>query len=105
MLQTAIKLVCCAGGLYVSDSIILTLIFEFFMFIKLRLKLSKSNFKGSYLTWGLLQERIITREYGAVDGVGGEKFSDSQFLVFINRLSALIVAGTYLQMKRQPRHG
>ena len=53
----------------------------------------------------MLQERIITKEYGVnAEGVG-EKFSDSQFLVFINRLSALIVAGIYIQMKRQPKHG
>jgi len=58
------------------------------------------------LTWGVLQERIITREYGSgEDGTGGEKFADSQFLVFINRFSALIVASIYLQMKRQPKHG
>ena len=63
------------------------------------------HFQTSYLTWGVLQERIITRAYGAdEDGNGGEKFGDSQFLVFINRFSALVVAGIYLQMKRQPKH-
>jgi len=76
ILQNALKLCFCACGLYTS-----------------------------YLTWGVLQERIITKEYGVnAEGVG-EKFSDSQFLVFINRLSALIVAGIYIQMKRQPKHG
>jgi adenosine 3'-phospho 5'-phosphosulfate transporter B2 len=76
-LQIAIKLCFCAGGLY-----------------------------SSYLTWGVLQERIITRKYGANENnEGGEKFTDSQFLVFINRFSALIIAGCYLQMKRQPKHG
>jgi len=76
-LQIAIKLCFCAGGLY-----------------------------SSYLTWGVLQERIITRKYGANESnEGGEKFTDSQFLVFINRFSALIIAGCYLQMKRQPKHG
>jgi len=75
-LQIAIKLCFCAGGLY-----------------------------SSYLTWGVLQERIITRKYGANENnEGGEKFTDSQFLVFINRISAFIIAGCYLQMKRQPKH-
>lgn len=75
-MQIAIKLCFCAGGLY-----------------------------SSYLTWGVLQERIITRSYGADEaGVGGEKFSDSQFLVFINRFSAFLIAGIYLQMKRQQQH-
>jgi adenosine 3'-phospho 5'-phosphosulfate transporter B2 len=40
----------------------------------------------SYLLWGLLQERIMTRTYD------GEKFSNSQFLVFVNRFLATIVA-------------
>ena len=53
----------------------------------------------------MLQERIITREYGADENGIGEKFTDSQFLVFINRFSALIVAGIYIQVKRQQKHG
>lgn len=40
----------------------------------------------SYLFWGLLQERIMTRTYS------DEKFSNSQFLVFVNRFLAVIVA-------------
>jgi len=38
------------------------------------------------LTWGVLQERLITIDYE------GEKFSSSQFLVFTNRAVALCVA-------------
>jgi len=40
----------------------------------------------SYLTWGVLQERLITLDYD------GEKFKSSQFLVFTNRAIAFCVA-------------
>ncbi len=40
----------------------------------------------SYLLWGLLQERIMTRTFA------GEKFTNSQFLVFANRFLAMILA-------------
>ena len=40
----------------------------------------------SYLTWGVLQERLITIDYD------GEKFQSSQFLVFSNRTIAFCVA-------------
>ena len=33
----------------------------------------------------------------------GERFTDSQFLVFINRILALLVAGVYLRLTSQPR--
>ena len=46
----------------------------------------------SYLLWGLLQERIMTRAYD------GEKFSNSQFLVFVNRFLATIIAYTALRI-------
>ena len=39
-----------------------------------------------YLTWGMLQERVMTGTYG------GEKFGASEFLVFSNRLAAFTVA-------------
>lgn len=54
--------------------------------------------QGAYLTWGVLQERVMTRTYG------GESFKDSQFLVFINRILALLVAGVYVFSTAQPRH-
>ena len=41
----------------------------------------------SYLTWGVLQERIMTQKYD------GDVFSNSQFLVFVNRILALLLAG------------
>ncbi|XP_063990883.1 adenosine 3'-phospho 5'-phosphosulfate transporter 1 [Diachasmimorpha longicaudata] len=57
----------------------------------------------SYLTWGYLQEKIMTQEYV---NTAGEKqhFHDSQFLVFVNRILALVMSALYLVVKRQPRH-
>lgn len=40
----------------------------------------------------------MTRAYG------GERFKDSQFLVFVNRILALLVAGIYVCSTSQPRH-
>lgn len=51
-----------------------------------QLALSFFGLQISYLLWGLLQERIMTRSYD------GEKFTNSQYLVFANRILALIVA-------------
>ena len=57
----------------------------------------------SYLTWGYLQEKIITQEY--VNDAGEKTyFQDSQFLVFVNRILAFLMSGLYLLIKRQPRH-
>ncbi|CAF1243341.1 unnamed protein product [Adineta ricciae] len=53
---------------------ILKLIFSFF------------GLQMSYLLWGLLQERIMTRTYG------DEKFTNSQYLVFGNRCLATMIA-------------
>ncbi|KFM73208.1 Adenosine 3'-phospho 5'-phosphosulfate transporter 1, partial [Stegodyphus mimosarum] len=57
----------------------------------------------SYLTWGILQEKIMTQEYHSSNG-DTEKFSDSQFLVFVNRVLAFIFAGTYVVVSNQPKH-
>lgn len=48
----------------------------------------------SYLTWGVLQEKVMTQKYG----VGDEAvhFENSEFLVFMNRIVALVVAATYV---------
>ncbi|KAG5679666.1 hypothetical protein PVAND_009221 [Polypedilum vanderplanki] len=59
---------------------------------------------GSYLTWGVLQEKIMTREYLGLDGKTKSFFKDSQFLVFSNRLLALLIAVGYLLLKQQTRH-
>ncbi|XP_043277927.1 adenosine 3'-phospho 5'-phosphosulfate transporter 1 [Venturia canescens] len=57
----------------------------------------------SYLTWGYLQEKIMTQEY--VNDAGEKShFRDSQFLVFVNRILAFLMSGMYLIIKRQPRH-
>lgn len=57
----------------------------------------------TYLTWGLLQEKIMTQEY--IDSVGSKgHFTDSQFLVFVNRILAFVLSGIYIMMSRQPRH-
>lgn len=52
-----------------------------------------------YLTWGLLQERIMSYEYS-----NGEYFKDSQFLVFMNRILAFLTACSVLAMTRPPAH-
>jgi adenosine 3'-phospho 5'-phosphosulfate transporter B2 len=45
-----------------------------------------------------MQERVMTQTYG------GDQFTNSQFLVFINRILALVVAGLYICVSPQPRH-
>ncbi|XP_064102263.1 adenosine 3'-phospho 5'-phosphosulfate transporter 1-like isoform X1 [Macrobrachium nipponense] len=57
----------------------------------------------SYLTWGVLQEKVMTKEYQNADGSVGH-FKDSQFLVFVNRVLAFSLAAVYLGFSRQPRH-
>jgi len=58
----------------------------------------------SYLTWGVLQEKIMTQHYYNFAGESA-KFKDSQFLVFANRLLAFFVALIYLQWQPAPsRH-
>lgn len=59
---------------------------------------------GSYLTWGVLQEKIMTREYIGNDGKTKAFFKDSQFLVFSNRVLALAIAAVYLTLRQQTRH-
>ncbi|PNF23605.1 Adenosine 3'-phospho 5'-phosphosulfate transporter 1 [Cryptotermes secundus] len=57
----------------------------------------------TYLTWGLLQEKIMTQEYIDSGGAKGH-FTDSQFLVFVNRILAFVLSGLYIIFTRQPRH-
>ena len=61
------------------------------------------NSEVSYLTWGVLQEKIMTRKYEDSAGNVG-LFKDSQFLVFVNRVLAFAVALLYITFSRQPRH-
>lgn len=63
----------------------------------------------SYLTWGVLQEKIMTQRYYTVMPSspledGGQRFGDSQFLVFVNRVLAFTLSGLYLLVSQQPRH-
>ncbi len=63
--------------------------------------------QSSYLTWGVVQEQIMTQAYEELgeDGVLRKvKFEDSQFLVFANRLLALVVSGVYISIAEQPYH-
>lgn len=54
----------------------------------------------SYLTWGVLQEKIMTREYVGQDGKSKAFFKDSQFLVFSNRFLAFIIAASYIMSQQ-----
>ncbi|XP_077366863.1 adenosine 3'-phospho 5'-phosphosulfate transporter 1 [Festucalex cinctus] len=70
-----------------------------------RLLFCAAGLQASYLTWGVLQERVMTRSYGAsTPEEGGERFKDSQFLVFMNRILALSVSGLWCLLFKQPRH-
>lgn len=71
-----------------------------------KLLVCAAGLQASYLTWGVLQERVMTRSYGAQSVEDqGERFQDSQFLVFMNRILALTVSGLWCILFKQPRHG
>lgn len=53
----------------------------------------------SFLSWGVLQEKIMTVEYVGPDGKTKSHFTDSQFLVFVNRTLAFIISSSYLLFK------
>ncbi|RZC34617.1 UAA domain containing protein [Asbolus verrucosus] len=57
----------------------------------------------SYLTWGVLQEKVMTQEYRSKNGEV-EYFKDSQFLVFVNRILAFCMSGVYVFCQRQARY-
>ncbi|VEN52788.1 unnamed protein product [Callosobruchus maculatus] len=57
----------------------------------------------SYLSWGVLQEKVMTQKYENSDKEVGY-FKDSQFLVFINRILAFLTAAIILFCSKQPRH-
>ncbi|CAG0885626.1 unnamed protein product [Darwinula stevensoni] len=58
----------------------------------------------SYLTWGVLQEKMMTKDYYGDNPDVHSKFKDSQFLVFVNRIWALILSGLCILAIPQPRH-
>nr|CAG4649299.1 EOG090X05CU [Scapholeberis mucronata]SVE93589.1 EOG090X05CU [Scapholeberis mucronata] len=68
----------------------------------IRLLMCCGGLQVSYLWWGILQEKIMTTEYS--NGTKLEKFTDSQFLVFVNRILAFIFSGVYLLLCRQSTH-
>ncbi|XP_063921155.1 adenosine 3'-phospho 5'-phosphosulfate transporter 1 [Zophobas morio] len=57
----------------------------------------------SYLTWGVLQEKVMTQEYQS-NNAGPEHFKDSQFLVFVNRVLAFLMSGLCILIYKQNRH-
>jgi adenosine 3'-phospho 5'-phosphosulfate transporter B2 len=58
----------------------------------------------AYLTWGYLQEGIMTQKYVNTSGHSG-MFTDSQFLVFVNRILAFAIALLYITFSNAvPRH-
>ena len=67
------------------------------------LMICATGLQVSYLTWGLLQERIMTHSYGATPTSPGETFKSSQYLVFVNRILAFITAGLVLHYQRPPK--
>ncbi|KAJ1627690.1 UAA transporter family-domain-containing protein [Pavlovales sp. CCMP2436] len=54
--------------------------------------------QASYLCWGLMQERIMTRPYGVEE----ERFKSSKFLKFVNCLVALGVAAAVTAYNNSP---
>ncbi|KAK0041266.1 adenosine 3-phospho 5-phosphosulfate transporter 1 [Biomphalaria pfeifferi] len=68
----------------------------------IRLMVCFAGLQISYLTWGVLQERIMTIKFGTEED--GEYFKDSQFLVFINRILAFIMALIVIMLQAQPPH-
>ncbi|KAB0791399.1 hypothetical protein PPYR_03199 [Photinus pyralis] len=59
--------------------------------------------QASFLTWGVLQEKVMTQKYENADG-GTAHFTDSQFLVFVNRILAFLLSGFVVLCTRQPTH-
>lgn len=57
---------------------------------------------ASYLTWGVLQEKIMTQEYVNADKKKTH-FKDSQFLVFTNRVLGFMITAVYLTVRKQLR--
>lgn len=58
----------------------------------------------SYLIWGVLQERVMVYRYKDADNDSGELFTNSQFIVFANRILALAVACIAMFFVKQKPH-
>jgi adenosine 3'-phospho 5'-phosphosulfate transporter B2 len=66
---------------------------ETFSAAALRLGICTVGIQVSYLLWGLMQERIMTKPYDT-----GELFASSKFLVFANRFLAFFAAWIGMRM-------
>ena len=65
------------------------------------LLLSSLELQVTLISMGFYQERIMTQGYARRDAASGivERFHDSQFLVFANRVVALCLVGVYVAIK------
>ena len=63
----------------------------------MRLGVCTVGIQVSYLLWGLMQERIMTKPYES-----GELFTSSKFLVFANRFLALFAAWAVMCLTGEP---
>ena len=72
---------------------------ESFTRAAIRLTVCAVGIQISYLLWGLMQERIMTKPYES-----GELFRSSKFLVFANRFLALIAAWIGLRLSGESVH-
>jgi adenosine 3'-phospho 5'-phosphosulfate transporter B2 len=75
---------------------------EPFILQAMKLGFCAIGLQASYLTWGALQEQIMTQSYG--EGDDKEQFKSSQFLVFVNRILAFVAALAITQFTQQPKH-
>eukprot|EP00658_Telonema_sp_P-2_P022535 TRINITY_DN19007_c0_g2_i1.p1 TRINITY_DN19007_c0_g2~~TRINITY_DN19007_c0_g2_i1.p1 ORF type:complete len:437 (+),score=137.25 TRINITY_DN19007_c0_g2_i1:46-1311(+) len=70
-----------------------------------RLAICFAGLQVSYLTWGYLQEKVMTKQYGDPPG---EKFPSAMFCVLMNRVFAIGMAVAMLSLTRpahSPNHG
>ena len=70
---------------------------ESFAASAMRLTVCSVGIQVSYLLWGLMQERIMTKPYET-----GELFRSSKFLVFANRILALFAAWAMMCYTGEP---
>lgn len=66
----------------------------------LRLTWCFSGLMLSYLTWGVLQEKIMTQRYYNYGNGKYSNFTNSQYLVFANRLLAFLMSLLVLQYQQ-----
>lgn len=57
----------------------------------------------SYLLYGFYQEKIMTKLYKSDNGINQNYFTNSQFLVFTNRIFALVLASLICLFTEQPK--